>query len=67
MIVLDENSMLSDLLLAQLGFYTQEEFLNLVYKASDSPNYDPTLEKTKFSHADPCGQNFHMVSKRQLV
>ncbi len=58
MIVLDENSMLSDLLLAQLGFYTQEEFLNLVYKASDSPNYDPTLEKTKFSHADLVGKTF---------
>ena len=30
-IVLDEDSMLSDLLLAQLGYFTQEEFFNMVY------------------------------------
>ena len=30
-IVLDEKSMLSDLLLAQLGYFTQEEFFNMVY------------------------------------
>ena len=30
-IVLDEESMLSDLLLAQLGYFTQEEFFNMIY------------------------------------
>jgi len=30
-IVLDEDSMLSDLLLAQLGYFTQEEFFNMIY------------------------------------
>lgn len=30
-IVLDQDSMLSDLLLAQLGYFTEEEFFNMVY------------------------------------
>ncbi len=30
-IVLDSDSMLSDLLLAQLGYFTEEEFFNMVY------------------------------------
>lgn len=31
LLVLDKNSMMSDLMLAQMGFYTQEEFYGLVY------------------------------------
>ena len=64
MIVLDSNSMLSDLLLAQLGYYTQDEFLNMVFKAtlledgSPSPDYNPALDKPKFSYDELVEKTF---------
>ncbi|UKI50676.1 MAG: hypothetical protein L6U99_04730 [Clostridium sp.] len=45
MVVLDSNSAITDLVLAQLGYYTQEEFLNLAYKASNSADYNESLYK----------------------
>ena len=38
MLVVDRNSEVSDLILAQLGYYTEEEFLNAAYKAFDKNN-----------------------------
>ena len=64
MIVLDNKSMLSDLLLAQLGYYTQDEFLNMVFRSapledgSPSPDYDSDLDKMKFSHEELVGKKF---------
>jgi len=64
MIVLDSKSMLSDLLLAQLGYYTQDEFLNMVFKAaplgdgSPSPDYNPALDKPKFSYDELVEKTF---------
>ncbi len=50
MIVVNSDQELTDLLLAQLGYYTQEEFLNCVYRYSDSDLYDPVLgNKNRFS------------------
>ncbi len=58
MIVLSDEQELSDLLLAELGYYTQEEFLNLVYRSVNDPNYDETLDKTKFSYEELIGKTF---------
>ena len=64
MIVLDNKSMLSDLLLAQLGYYTQNEFLNMVFRSapledgSPSPDYDSALDKMKFSYEELVGKTF---------
>ncbi len=58
MLVIDENSALTDLLLAQLGYYTQDEFLNIVYKATDDPRYDPSLDKDNFSYDEILGKTF---------
>ena len=33
MIVIDKNSLITDLTLAQLGYYSQDEFLNMAFKA----------------------------------
>ena len=56
MLVIDKNSEASDLLLARLGFYEQNEFLNLIYKANCDeetnyvdPNYNPAYEKPYFT------------------
>ena len=57
MLVIDKKSESSDLLLARLGYYTQDEFLNLIYKANCDeetnyvdPNYDINLEREYFTY-----------------
>lgn len=35
MLVLDNDKTLTDILLAELGYYTQDEFLNIAYKATN--------------------------------
>lgn len=58
MVVLDSNSAITDLVLAQLGYYTQEEFLNLAYKASNSADYNESLYKDKFSYDEILNKEF---------
>lgn len=70
MIVLNSDSELSDILLARLGYYTQEEFLNLTYRAAMNSDlegsdkaaelYDDELYKSKerFSYDDLLGKTF---------
>ena len=61
MIVIDKNSQVSDLTLAQLGYYSEEEFLNLAYKAFESVSeepYDENLIKTEFSYEELLGRTF---------
>ncbi len=49
MIVLSSDDALTDLVLAELGYYSQDEFFNIVYRASDNPLYDPDLDKNHFT------------------
>ena len=65
MIVLSKDQELNDLLLAQLGYYTQEEFLNLVYKVVEDENtpqadkkYNSDLDKSKFSYDELLNKTF---------
>ncbi len=57
MLVIDKENESSDLLLARLGYYTQDEFLNLIYKANCDfdkdivdPNYSVDNERTYFTY-----------------
>ena len=50
MLVITPDSELSDLLLARLGYYSEEEFYNLVYKAAGDERYDPALDVTHFDY-----------------
>ena len=57
MLVIDKESESSDLLLARLGYYTQDEFLNLIYKSNNDeekdyvdPNYNVDLDKVYFTY-----------------
>lgn len=58
MIVLDSDSELTDLLLAQLGYYTQDEFLNMIYKATEDVEYNADLDKSRFSYQELIGKTF---------
>ncbi|MCH5154034.1 MAG: ABC transporter ATP-binding protein/permease [Clostridiales bacterium] len=58
MIVVDDEVSLTDILLAQFGYFSQDEFLNIAYKAVDSENYDAALWKDKFSYNELIGKEF---------
>lgn len=58
MLVVNDDQELTDLILAQLGYYTQEEFLNIIYKAIDSEKYDPSLDKNQFSYDELLNKTF---------
>ena len=70
MLVLDQNEMVSDLMLAQLGYYSQEEFFDIIYNAiNDSNKEDPVKSKTpiyvnkdhikqRFSYEELLGKTF---------
>lgn len=70
MIVLDSDAALSDVLLAQLGYYSQDEFLHIVYESAKSSDagYDvssmesfygsDSLEKERFTYEELLGRTF---------
>ncbi len=63
MIVLNKDRALNDLTLAQIGYFTQEEFLNIAYRAvnseeNPSPNYNPDLDKMQFTYQELVGKTF---------
>ena len=57
-LVVNDQHELTDLLLAQLGYFTQEEFFNIVYKVSGNSKYDPTLDVTSISYDDLLNKTF---------
>lgn len=73
-IVLDEDSMLSDLLLTELGYFTQEEFFNMVYdglllslkKGEDGTIYESAKTEagypTHFEYEELLGKDFTWYS-----
>lgn len=58
MIVLDNDGTMSDLVLAELGYYDQNEFLNIIYKSIKSDKYDKDLDKPEFEIDELVGKEF---------
>lgn len=58
MVVINSNSQLTDLVLGQLGYYTQREFINLVYGATDNDLFNEEQEKLKFSYEEILNKKF---------
>ena len=58
MIVVSDDQELTDLLMAHLGYYSQEEFINTIYRHSKSPEYNPNLDKNRFSYEEIVGKTF---------
>ncbi len=57
MLVLDSEDELSDLLLARFGYYTQEEFLEIVYKATED-DYNEDVYRDSFAYDELIGKTF---------
>ncbi len=58
MIVVSENRELTDLLLAQLGYYSQEEFMNQIWKATEDEKYKSSLDMDKLAYEELVGKKF---------
>lgn len=58
MLVLSDDNTLADIFLAQLGYYSQDEFFNIIYKATDDEKYNPNLQKDKFNYDELIGKTF---------
>lgn len=58
MIVVNEKTELTDLLLGQLGYYTQEEFFNIIYKTTEDAVYDPSLDINSFKYDELMNKKF---------
>lgn len=67
MLVLDQDDELSDLLLARLGYYTQDEFLEIVEKAtSDDGSYDESVYREYFEYDELIGKTFTYYNTDQI-
>ena len=62
MIVVSKDRQLSDLTLAQLGYYSQQEFLNTVFKSFAKDKYVESLDKTEFTFEELLGKTFTWYS-----
>ncbi len=58
MLVVDSETQVSDILLAELGYYSQDEFLNLAYYAAEDELYDESIYKYQFSYDELLGKTF---------
>ncbi len=63
MLVLDSNDELTDLLLGRLGYFTQQEFMEIIHKAGNkddegNPVYNESLYKEYFSYDELLGKSF---------
>ena len=59
MIVVSGDEVLNDLLLAQVGYYTQEEFINIAHSTdTESGLYKEELDKYQFSYEELMGKTF---------
>ena len=66
MLVIDDDNRVTDLVLAQLGYYSQEEFLNIVYKATDDERYDADKDKSRFSYEELLEKTFTLYFNDEI-
>ena len=58
-LVLDRDDMLSDILLARLGYYDQDEFLKIIDEVTDGKDYYPdAVYREYFTHEELLGKTF---------
>ncbi len=58
MLVVNDDQTLTDLMLAQLGYYPQEEFMDLIYSVDEDETNDPEQIKDKFSFEELKAKEF---------
>ena len=66
MVVINKDSQLTDITLGQLGYYTQQEFLNIVYKSTEDPDYLKENEKYQFEYDEIMNKEFYWYPNDQI-
>ncbi len=66
MIVVNKDQELTDLLLAQLGYYAQDQFINTMYRHLNDPNYDPAIDKNRFDYEELVGKKFYYLPNDEI-
>ena len=66
MVVINKDSQLTDITLGQLGYYTQTEFLNIVYKATEDPGYSKDNEKYQFEYDEILNKEFYWYPNNEV-
>ncbi len=56
MLVVSPDTELTDITLAKLGYYTEEQFLNLLYDATGDERYDESKRKPDFAYSELVGK-----------
>lgn len=66
MIVLDKDRAISDLVLANLGYFSQDEFLNIAYRATNDEKYESAFDKNKFTYEELLNKEFTWYPNNQV-
>lgn len=66
MIVVNKSQELTDLLLAQLGYFTQDQFINTMYRHINDPNYDESIDRNRFDYEELVGKKFYYCPNDEI-
>lgn len=66
MIVVNQDQELTDLLLAQLGYYTQDQFINTTFRHLNDPSYNPDIDKNIFDFSELIGKKFYYYPNDEI-
>ncbi|MCM1197157.1 MAG: ABC transporter permease, partial [Roseburia sp.] len=66
MIVINKDQELTDLLLAQLGYFSQEQFINTLYRHLNDPSYNPSIDKNRFDFSELIGKKFYYYPNNSI-
>ena len=66
MLVVNDETEISDILLAQLGYYPQEEFLTAIYQAAGDARYDESLDKPRISYEALLGKTLTFYTNDEI-
>ena len=66
-VVVDENQTLTDLLYAQMGYFTEQEFINIARKAVEETKENPDPEKLKEYDDYPKSYTFEKILGKSLT
>lgn len=66
MLVVNDNDTLTDIFLCQLGYYTQDEFFNIIYKQNNDARYNPELDKDTFTYDELIGKTFTYYPNNEI-
>ena len=67
MIVLDKDSQMTDLVLAELGYFTQDDFVDICIQAKENPKSDHANIKNKFTYEEILGKTFRWYPNDAIV